>query len=179
MSATLFVWESANLFVGATANPEYDKSLILETVHIPDMEEYSQTFFAGGAFGGLEIGGLGLKEMTLEFKVAGTDPQTLTQFGLFGVPQTTFTIYRASRNKRDNTISADYAVVRGRLRKITNDQFKRGDLYGVSYIVSEIIYYDLFISGTEMFHYDYLAHEWRVQGVNQFAGANNALGISA
>ena len=179
MAALIRIWEAANLFVGQNPNAEADKSLVLENVHIPDLEEMTQDWHPGGAFGTLTIGGLGLKPLVLEFKTVGIDEQTMSQFGLFGTPQTHFTIYRAARIKQDNSLESDKCVVFGRNIKITNDAFKRGDLYGQSYTISEIIHYELVVGGTQKYYYDFFAQQWIVDGIDQMGGVNNALGISA
>ena len=176
--AYVFVLESANLFCG-DVGPDNDKSLLLETVKIPDMEENVQAFHPGGSYGALEIGGLGLKELMIEFKTVGVDPQTMSQFGVFGAPQQHYTIYGATRNKVDNSAVGIKAIAWGRMRKIASDNFKKGDLFGQSYQISEITHYELYFDSVELFFYDFFSHIWRVNGQNMIGEVNSLLGLAS
>jgi len=170
--AYLYILEGANLFSGSE-----DNSIILETVKIPDMEEIVASFHSAASYGALEIGGLGLKELMIPFKVGGVDPLNMITFGLFGVANISWTIYGAVRDKVDNTLSQLKAIAVGRVKKISPDTYKRGDLFGMTYDISEISHYELYFDGQELYFYDFYNHIWRVNGVDQVGPVNNALGL--
>jgi len=178
MASYVYICEAANIFVG-DAGPNNDKSLILQSVKLPDLEENTVAFHPGGSYGALEIGGLGLKELMVEFKTVGCDPQTLANFGVFGVASTNYTIYGAFRSKQDNSLVQLKAMITGRMKKVTPDSYKRGDLFGETFQISEVIHYELDFNGAQLYFYDFFTQSWAVNGVSMTAAVNTMLGLAA
>lgn len=174
--ALLYIQEGFNLYVGDNG-PDNNKKLNLESVKLPDLEEMTQEFYAGGAIGQISIGGMGLKALEASFKQKGWDPQTMAKFGIGRVNQEPFTVYGLVRDKNGNAPMQVKAVIRGRLTKIAPDELKRGDLFGHDYAIREILHYELYLNKLEKYFYDFAGSDWRVDGVDQFADERAMLAL--
>lgn len=163
----LYIQEGVNLFVGDDG-PDNNKKLNLLSIKLPTMEEIGQTHHAGGAIGEVEVGGLGLKALQATFKVAGYDPQIMSQFGLGRKGRLPYTCYGLIRDKKNNSAVEVKAVMHGRLGRVEGDDFKRGDLLGHDHMLHEIWRYEVTFNKKEVYFYDFLTSDWRVEGVDQY-----------
>jgi len=168
MPGQLFIQEGFNLFVGDDG-PNNGKNLQIESVKLPDYEEMTQNFYAGGAVGEIEIGGMGLKPFTLGFKLKGWDEQSMSQFGIGSANMFPYTIYGLIRDKNGNTAQELKVIVRGRMVKVTPDEMKRGDLFGMDFAIKEILHLEHYVNKNEKYYYDWFSTTWRVNGIAQNA----------
>lgn len=164
----LWVQEGFSLFVGDDG-PNNGKFLNIESVQLPTLEEMTQEFYPGGAIGQIELGGMGLKSLSTSFKLKGWDDQTLNQFGVGSKNMFPYTFYGVVRDKNGDVPMELKCIMRGRMVKITPDDIKRGDLFGMDFAIKEIMHYELYLNKTEKFYYDWLSTTWRVNGVVQNA----------
>lgn len=174
--ASFYVIEAANLFLGLGSQSSTDEFLCLRSVMLPKLEEIKVPFFPGGAPGEIELS-LGLKAPICEFSIAGQDPDTMK---FFGASQNTvtiggakipgwgnaFTIYEAARDKVSNNASGIVAQIQGRISQGVSEPFKRGELAGQVFLITEIIYYRLLFAGVEIYNWNWF-NNWTVNGLNQ------------
>lgn len=168
MATSLFIQESTNLFAGDDG-PNNSKHLILTSSKLPALEEVSAQHHAGGAIFEVEIGGLGIKALEYTFKIAGHDPGLMSQFGLGSRRARPYTQYGAIRNKATGGLVELKSIVWGRLMKIDEDEFKRGDLLGHDHRVSEIVHWELYFDKQEKYFFDWATSAWRIDGVQSNA----------
>ncbi len=173
---SLFIQEAVNLFVGDDG-PDNSKHLTLTTVKLPTLEEKSQSHFAGGAIGEVNIGGLGLSALEITFGIKGYDPQMMSQFGLGVRRNLNYTIYGAIRDIKGNAPIELKVVAQGRMARLEGDDLQRGELVGHSHTVQEILHYAMWWNGQEKYYYDFWTSDWRVDGVSQNADVRNILRI--
>lgn len=173
--STIYVWESANLFIG-DEDPTKGKHLTLINLQLPSFEEMFQDHHAGGSRVQIEIE-VGVKKFEPTFKLAGIDPDLLTQFGLGSKARKMFTARSAIRDKRSGGIIQGKAIMEGRLGKVAVEEWKKGELVGNDYAINELTHYELFFDGKEKFYWDYFTNAFRVDGADTNADENAALGI--
>ncbi len=159
----LYVSEAFNLFVG-DAGPDNTKHLIIKNLKLPEMEELTAQHHAGGSWGALDIGGLGMKELMCSFKLTGWDPQTIEQFGINGRVKYPYTAYANVRSKATGAATMVMAKMWGRITKMARPEMKRGDLLEVDHEIKEITHYEEYFGSQEMFYWDWQTSLWRVQG---------------
>src|SRR5215471_848097 len=114
----LYVQEGCNLFVTDATGADTSKHLNLESAKLPELEELTKEFYAGGSIGSVEVGGMGLKALEFSFKLKGWDPQTMSQFGLSQPNMMPFSFYGVVRDKNGNTPIEVKAIIKGRMVKI-------------------------------------------------------------
>ena len=165
-----------NLYVG-DAGPDNSKHLILKGLKVPTLEELTAEHHAGGAFMGIEVGGLGLKPLSSSFKSAGWDDQTLSQFGINGRSSYPFTAYGLARTKQGNQPVRTKAVTFGRLTKVEIPEMKRGDILEPDYEIKEILHYELWYSDKPKYYFDWATGRYEIDGVPQNQDELTALAI--
>jgi P2 family phage contractile tail tube protein len=175
--ATFFVCEAVNLFVGDNG-PNNSKHLNIMNVKHPDFDEKTAEHHPGGAIGALEVGGMGFAALTLTFKIAGADPQAMIQFGLGSKATQPYTIYGLTRDKNGNKPIEEKSIIMGRMSKVTRSEFKRGDMTDQDHEIKEITHYEYYFNKAEIYYYDFLSSQWRVNGVDQKADENTILRIA-
>lgn len=176
--ATIFIPEACNIFVG-DQGPDNSKHLSVNDITLPKLEEKTFEHHPGGAIGALDIGGLGINALTLGFKLAGVDPQSLAQFGLGGSAQLAYTIYGAVRDKQTGRAVEMKATAWGRMTTVDEGTIKRGDATEQTHEIKEITRYSLFWDKSELYYYDFFASAWRVKGVDQYSDVKAILRIGA
>lgn len=171
MAYSHYSLESFNLYVG-TDDEDNDKRVIIQNLSLPDMEEMTQSTHGGGSPFEVEIGMGAFKALTPKFKLAGFDPQTLRQFGIGGRAQYPFIIKGKIRNLNGGRELGLKAVCWGRLTKYAPKEFKRGDSFEQDHEIKELVHYEKYIDGNEMYYYDHFAKPpiWRVNGANANQG---------
>jgi len=175
--ATIYIRELMNIFAGDTGQ-ERSKHLTLESLKLPGLEEKTAEHNPGGGIGEIEIGSLGLKALTVAFKLKGSDPQTMSLFGINGRVAMPYTIYGVVRDKQTGGAIELKAIVYGRLTKLEQSEFKRGDIDDQDHEIKEITHYEVYWNKVEKFFYDFYASTWRVDGIDQFAAERAILRIS-
>lgn len=175
MPATLRVVQAANLFCG-DADPTDSKHLSIVEFVPPTLEEMKQDHHAGGSFFAIKMS-VGGEALEAKFKLTGMDVPLLMQFGLNTPSKRMYTAYAVEQDKRTGThIELKYKM-EGRLCKVEKEAFKRGELPGIDYEISEITHYELFEDGEEKQYWDFFTNTWRVNGVDQYADQNRILHI--
>lgn len=175
MASALYFMEAAQLFCGDD-DPTAGKALTLDGLKLPSMEETFQDWMPGGSAVGVEVS-TGVQKLSAGFKLKGTDPAVLVQFGLGERRRQTYTAYGVIRDKASGVAIESKAILRARLGKAEGDEFKRGELQGYDYALNEIWHYELYIKGQEIYYFDFLTNIWRVGGVDQNADVNAILRI--
>ena len=174
--SNLYVMEAANLFVG-DHDPTKSLHLQLTELALPNMEEMFQDHHPGGSRTQIEVA-VGINKLTSSFKLAGWNPDVMSQFGLGEKARRMFTGYGVIRDKRAGTAIEAKAILEGRLGKNEAEAFQRGELQGHDYAINEVMHYELWFNGEEKYYWDFFSTEWRVNGVAQNADELSILGIS-
>lgn len=164
MAGLFWVQEGFSLFVGDDG-PNNGKYLNLESILLPTLEEMTQAFYPGGAIGQIDVGGMGMKELTLGFKLKGWDDQAMNQFGIGSKNLFPYTAYGVVKDKNGNAPMEMKCIVRGRMQQIKPDDMKRGDLFGMDFVIKELLHYELYLNKNEKFYYDWFSSTWRVNGI--------------
>src|ERR1700710_1475648 len=114
----LFIQEAASVYVGDDA-PDNLKQHNLDSVTLPTYEEVGEAHHAGGAWGEIEWGNLGMKALKPSFKVKGHDPQVMSQIAKR--QRIPWTIYGLLRDKKLETPIQVKAIIFARLSKAAPD----------------------------------------------------------
>lgn len=175
MSATIYVMEAVNLFVG-DHDPTASKHLTIQEMKLPTLQAIYADHHAGGALVQIEIE-LGIQKLEPTFKLAGVDPALLREFGLGSRLKNVFTAYGKIIDKRAGRAIEAKSIMEGRLGKIEPDAFQRGELMGHEYAINEITHYELWFDEKEMIVWDFYTNTWRVNGVDENADTNRILRI--
>lgn len=175
MPATIYVMEAANLFCG-DHDPTASKHLTLEELQLPNLTEMYQDHHPGGSRVGIEIA-TGIEKLEPTFKLAGWDPDLLTQFGLHARQNNVFTAYGSIRDKRSGVALEAKAIIHGRLGSIEPETFQRGEMMGHDYAIHEVLHYELWFDGQEKWYWDFWSNTLRMGGTSQTADENSILRI--
>jgi P2 family phage contractile tail tube protein len=173
--SNIFLMEAANMFVG-DEDPTASKHLTLDEMALPKLEEITQDHHPGGSLVQVEVS-LGVSKLEPSFKLAGWDPQVLSEFGLGARARKKFTCYGSIRNKREGTLIEVKAIIEGRLGTVEPDAFKRSELQGHQYAIKEVMHYELFFDGGEKYYWDFFTTDWRVDGKSQNADERSILRV--
>lgn len=163
--STIYMMEAANLFCG-DHDPTASKHLTLSELQLPSLSEMFQDHHAGGSKVQIEVA-VGINKLEPTFKLAGWDPDLLSQFGLGGRAPKIFTAYGVIRNKRTGEAIEAKAIMEGRLGKVESEAFARGEMQSHDYAINEVVHYELWFGGREKLFWDFYTSEWRVDGVSQ------------
>lgn len=173
--STMFIMEGANLFCG-DHDPTASKHLTLTEMQLPSLEEITQEHHPGGSRVQIELS-VGIQKLESGFKLAGWDPELLTQFGLGATARKKFTAYGSIRDKRSGELLEVKAILEGRLGKASPEAFQRGELQGFEYSITEIMHYELYFNLQEKYFWDFFTTDWRVDGMSQNADERNILRV--
>ena len=161
----ILVQEAANLFCG-DHDPTASQHLVLSELALPALQELYQDHHAGGSPVKIEIP-VGIEKLTPTFKLVGHQPEVMTLFGLGASAVKNFTAYGVLRDKQTAVAQQIKAVMTGRLGKVEQEAFKRGELQHHDYAINGVVRYLVEIDGVEQFFWDFYTAEWRVAGVSQ------------
>lgn len=175
MANSFYIMEAVNLFAG-DHDPSNSKHLTLEEFKLPDLQEMYQEHMPGGGAVQVEFA-VGIQKLEPTFKLKGFDPELLTQFGLGSKRLTRFTGYGVMRDQRTGEAIQSIASIEGRLGKVAPDAYKRGELNGDEYSISQVMHYELSFGGRELIYWDFFTNTLRMNGVDQQAETNRMLGI--
>ena len=173
--SNMYIMEAANLFCGDD-DPTGSKHLTLTELQLPNLQEMYQDHHPGGSRVQIEVS-VGIEKLEASFKLAGWDPDLLTQFGLGANARRKFTAYGVIRDKRQGTAIEAKAIMEGRLGRVNPEAFQRGELQSYDYAINEILHYELFFGGAEKFYWDFFTSDWRVDGASQNADERSILRI--
>ena len=163
--STIYIMEAANLFCG-DHDPAASRHLTLTELQLPTLQEIYQDHHAGGARVQIEIA-VGIQKLEPGFKLAGWDPDLLTQFGLGSGRSKVYTAYGVIRSKRTGEAFEAKAVIEGRLGRIEPEAFKRGEMQSHDYAINEVVHYELWFNDQEKLYWDFFSSDWRLGGVSQ------------
>lgn len=173
--ANLYVLEQANIFASDT-DPTASKHLAIESVKLPALEEKFEDHHGAGAPAAIQIP-VGIEAFKVEFKMLGYDPQLIGLFGLGSPYRHNFTIYGGMRDQITGEAHELKCVVNGRLGKIEQGEFKKGDLNMADYEILGLMRYEVYFKGLEQIFWAYASNSWRVNGQDQNAAMNRILRI--
>ena len=174
--STLYVFAAANLFVGDD-DPTKSKHLVIQELKLPALQGQYQDHMPGGAPVGVEIE-TGINKLEASFKLVGFDPDTLQMFGLGSRVRHTYTAYSVITDRRTGRRIERKAIIEGRLGKVEEDTFKKGDLVATDYAINEIWHYEVWFDKQEMLYWDFASNVLRIRNVPQNAEDNQILRIS-
>lgn len=175
MSGTIYVMEAANMFCG-DHDPSASKHLTLDELTLPVLQEMFQDHHAGGSRVQIEVA-VGIQKLEPSFKLAGWDPEVLTQFGLGARARRLYTAYGVIRDKRSGEAIEAKAVIEGRLGKVEADAFQRGEMMSHDYAINEVVHYEVHFGGHEKFYWDFFSQDLRIDGQSENADERSILRI--
>lgn len=164
--AEFYIMEAVNLFCGSD-DLGSSKHLTITSLKLPTMEEKTADHHPGGSLFAVNVSGLGFNALGATFHLAGFDPSMLKLFGLGNQLRRRYTAYGVVRDKLSGKAIQAKSMMDGRLQRIEQDAFSRGNLTGHDYAISEIMHYELYFDGAERHYFDFATVEWRVDGVSQ------------
>jgi len=176
MANTFYMMEAVNLFCG-TADPTAGKHLTLAELKLPDLQAIYADHHAGGALIATEFE-VGIEKLEPTFKLNGTDPLLLKEFGLGARHRSTYTAYGVVRDQRSGKALEAKAIIEARLGRVAPDAFQRGEMHGHEYAMNSVVHYEYWFDGQEMIAWDFFTSTWRVGGVDQNAEENRILRIN-
>lgn len=172
---TLYILEAANLFCG-DHDPTKSKHLSLQELKLPDLQAIYQDHHAGGSRVQIEIE-VGVQKLEPTFKLAGFDPDLMSEFGLGSKIKNIFTGYGQIVDRRTGRSIELKTIMEGRLGKIAADAFQRGEVVANEYAINEMTHYEIWWGGQEKLYWDFWNNQWRIDGIDQNADANRILRI--
>lgn len=131
---TLRIVRGFTLYVNDSTNFALD----IETLKLCSLEEIKETFQPGGADMEIEIAGLGIKALSMPFKLKSHTPETI---GLFGGPpgvRQNFTGKKLVISEEDGSEHEHAVDVLGRLTKIEGEELKAGSATGYDHEIGSI-----------------------------------------
>lgn len=145
------------------ANDTNNLALDIETMKLPTLEEITETFQPGGSDLEIEIAGLGVKALALQFKLKTHSP---TIIGLFGGPagqRRNFTGKKLVISEEDGSEHEHAIDVTGRLSKIEGEELAAGKATGYDHEIKSIWNYTEFYDGRVMHRFNFKLGGWDVR----------------
>lgn len=164
--AAIYILEGVNLYCGAE-DVGSSKHLTITSLKLPTMEEKTADHHPGGSPFAVTFASFGFNPLTATFHLAGSDPEMLSLFGLGQQLRRRYTAYGALREKLSSRAVQVKSLIEGRLQRVEQDAFSRGNLTGHDYAITEIMHYESYFDGAEKFYFDFASVEWRVDGTSQ------------
>lgn len=176
--AGLYIMDMATIMVGDD-QPDNLNHLTLQSVQLPTLEEVTSDHTPGGSIMGLNIGMSMLNALELTFGMKGLNPDTSRKLGVGQPRRLNYTIRGNIRDVREDRNFAGKAVVKGRMATITPSEFARESGVDESFIIKEIVGYELYLDGVERFYFDFFRGPAgaRVDGVPVFSTQAGNLGL--
>ena len=173
--ADLIVLEGATLFMGDD-KPDDGKFLTLKTIKLPSLTETYADHKPAGSRVNVKLN-QGMDALECSFKLEGYDPVPMALFGLGQQGKRKFTMRGKLVDKLNDVDIPLEAVMLGRLGKVEKNEFQRGELHGADYMISEIMQYEEYQNGSELYYWVFKNNIFRVAGIDQTASENSILGI--
>lgn len=145
------------------ANDTENLALDIETMKLPTLEEIMETFQPGGSDMEIEIGGLGVKALSLQFKLKTHSPAVLGLFG--GAPgvRNSFTGKKLVISEEDGSEHEHAIDVRGRLAKIEGEELAAGKATGYDHEIKSIWNYTEYYDGRVMHRFNHKIGGWDIR----------------
>lgn len=143
-------------------NDDTNLALDIDTLKLPTLEEITETFQPGGSDLELEVAGLGVKALTMPFKIKSHTPETLGLFG--GAPgvRHAFTGKKLVVSEEDGTEHEHAIDVVGRLSKIEGEALAGGKATGYDHEVKSIWRYTEYWDSRVMHRFNFKLGGWDV-----------------
>ena len=171
--STFFQWRGVNLFCGDDAEGKW---LTIEEVSLPELDEATDTYVPGGGHVEVEFA-THLEKLEAGFNLKGEDRSIYSHFGLGAREPRKYTILGEIVNKRNGALVEGRAVIEARLGKIAPGTIKQGDLRGYEYGLTEILHYEVYEAGEELFFWDFWTNQVRSGGNDRGSATNSILQI--
>ncbi|XWN29771.1 MAG: phage major tail tube protein [Devosia sp.] len=152
-------------------------ALEIETITPPMIGDLTDDFHAGGAPASVAIP-LGTTLSDASFKIASWNPDVIRRAGLAEGVRDTITFRGAAKSETDGQAQPIELVLEGRLSEAEADTWERGSRSGLTYNVRTIVFYKLKIGDKLIHELDIFGNKKIVDGVDQLADINRALGIA-
>lgn len=156
---TLRIIRGFTLYVNDTVNLALD----IETMKLPTLEEITETFQPGGSDMEIEIAGLGVKALTLPFKLKSHTPETIGLFG--GAPgvRLPFTGKKLIISEEDGAEHEHAVDVRGRLSKVEGEEMSAGKATGYDHEIKSVWDYTEYWDGRVMHRFNFKLGGWQIR----------------
>lgn len=167
-----------NLFVD-DADPESSLFQIVESVKLPMISERTTEHNPGGSFASIKIGSRFMEALEMTFKTRGLSTDLYKVYGINGFEANAFTFRGNMRDIQTGAEKPVVAVVRGRLIKLDQSEFSRGEKISSDYSIDEIASYSLTIGGQEKVYFNPSEGPlgFRVDGKAVFEAAARNIGL--
>jgi len=156
---TLRIVRGFTLYVNDNTNLALD----IETLKLPPLEEITETFQPGGADMEIEIGGLGVKALTMQFKLKSHTPETIGLFGGAPGARNNFTGKKLVISEEDGSEHEHAIDVVGRLSKIDGEEMSAGKATGYDHEIKSIWTYTEYWDGRVMHRFNFAKGGWDVR----------------
>ena len=152
-------------------NDNLNLALDIETMKLPPLEEITETFQPGGSDMEIDIAGLGVKALSLQFKLKSHTPDTIGLFG--GAPgiRQNFTGKKLIISEETGKEHEHAIDVVGRLSKIDGEELSAGKATGYDHEIKSIWSYTEYYDNRVMHRFNFKRGGWDVRN---FEPVNNA-----
>ncbi len=138
-------------------------ALEIETLKLPTLEEITETFQPGGSDMEIEVAGLGVKALTMPFKLKSHTPETLGLFGGAPGSRIPFTGKKLIVDEEDGSEHEHAIDVVGRLSKIEGEQLAAGKATGYDHEIKSIWTYTEYWDSRVMHRFNFRTGGWDIR----------------
>lgn len=156
------------------ANVDY--GLDIEEVEIPIPTEITEEVRSGGMDLGVSVSMAALEAMAVNFKMIGQAPEVQKLAGKGPGKRDTFTFRGASVNEMTGTTDEHIVVVEGKVSEGSRDAWTRGARAATSFVLKNIMYYRYEVNNQVIHEVQAWPPKRIVNGQDQLADINTALG---
>ena len=145
------------------ANDSINMALEIDTLRLPTLEEITETFQPGGSDMAIELTGLGVKELTMAFKLKSHTPELLGLFG--GAPgiRNNFTGKKLIVSEEDGSEHEHAIDVTGRISKIDGEEMSGGKPSGYDHEIKSIWTYTEYWDSRIMHRFSFKKGGWDIR----------------
>ncbi|CUW99284.1 phage major tail tube protein [Agrobacterium genomosp. 2] len=143
-------------------NDNINLALDIETLKLPALEEITETFQPGGSDMELDITGLGIKALTMPFKLKSHTPETLALFGGPAGVRQNWTGKKLVISEEDGTEHEHSIDVTGRLSKVEGESMAGGKATGYDHEIKSIWSYTEYWDGRVMHRFSFKKGGWDI-----------------
>lgn len=148
---------------------------LVREAEVPEFEVKTEEWIAGGMAGTVEINMASLSVMLYKLTFGELNVATLATFGLSNGGEKSFVIRMATRNDAIGSLVYKFT---GSVNKFKTGKIEREKIATTEFEV-KAIKSQILINGKEVFYADFVAGDHRVNGVDQRAEINKAIGATA
>ena len=144
-------------------NDNLNMALDIETLKLPTLEEITETFQPGGSDLEVDIAGLGVKALGLQFKSKSHSPEIIGLFG--GAPgiRQNFTGKKMIVSEEDGTSHEHALDITGRLSKIDGEELSAGKATGYDHEIKSIWSYTEMWDNRIMHRFSFKKGGWDIR----------------